>query len=208
MLKVINISYRLPSQRMLFENVSITMKQGNIIGLSGDSGLGKTTFAKIVSGYLQAEKGEINWQHRKHEASPVQLIWQHPEQAVNPKWRIDKIVKEAGELDHSLLAACNIPTDWLYRYPSQLSGGQLQRICIYRCLVTRPSYIIADEITTMLDPVAQADIWKWLIHYVRQHQIGLIIISHDVLLLEKLCDDVFHFRDLMKPTAVDGRTIY
>ncbi|UOQ85004.1 ABC transporter ATP-binding protein [Gracilibacillus salinarum] len=203
MLKVKNISYRLPNQHMLFEKVSLTMKQGYIVGLSGDSGLGKTTFAKIISGYLQAEEGEINWQIRKHEPSPVQLIWQHPEQAVNPRWRIEKIIKEAGELDQSLLAACNIPTEWLHRYPSQLSGGQLQRVCIYRCLVTKPSYIIADEITTMLDPVAQADIWKWLIHYVRNKQIGLMIICHDELLLEKLCDDVIHFRDLMKPTAVD-----
>ncbi|MGN8646442.1 ABC transporter ATP-binding protein [Gracilibacillus sp. HCP3S3_G5_1] len=193
MLKIANLSYTLPNQKHLFRHISFTLNEGEIVGLRGASGVGKTTFAKVITGYLPAHSGEINWIPEKNKPNPVQLIWQHPEQSVNPKWRLQKVLEEAGEIDNELLDDLKIPFEWLLRYPYQLSGGQLQRICIARCLLTNPSYIIADEITTMLDSVAQADIWKLLTKYVKKNKVGLMIISHDHLLLANLCEKVIDF---------------
>ncbi|QGH33834.1 ATP-binding cassette domain-containing protein [Gracilibacillus salitolerans] len=200
MLKVEKLSYTLPNRKTLFRDISLTLAKGEIVGLSGASGVGKTTFAKVITGYLSAESGEINYKPVKNKPYPVQLIWQHPEQSVNPKWRLQKVLEEAGEINKQLLDQLNIPFEWLPRYPHQLSGGQLQRICIARCLLTNPSYIIADEMTTMLDPIAQAEIWQLVTEYVKNNKVGLLIISHDRLLLDNLCEKVIDFTQFVKPT--------
>ncbi|MGP4042458.1 ABC transporter ATP-binding protein [Gracilibacillus sp. D59] len=200
MLEVAKLSYTLPNRTTLFRDISLTLDEGEIVGLIGASGLGKTTFAKVITGYLPAQSGEVNCKPLKNKPNPVQLIWQHPEQSVNPKWRIHKVLEEAGEIDRQLLDELNIPFEWLHRYPHQLSGGQQQRICIARCLLTTPSYIIADEITTMLDPIAQAEIWKLVTEYVKKHKVGLLIISHDHTLLDKLCEKIIDFTQFVKPT--------
>ncbi len=194
MLRVEDISYTLLNKQTLFRNFSMTINNGEIIGISGKSGLGKTTLAKIIAGYLRADQGKINVQHEKGKPYPVQLIWQHPEQAVNPKWRIHKILEEAGVPDQTIMKKLKIAPEWLYRYPEQLSGGELQRVCIARCLLAQPSFIIADEITTMLDPLSQAEIFKILLEYVQQNKIGLLIISHDKVLLDKICHKVIDFK--------------
>ncbi|WP_058306536.1 ABC transporter ATP-binding protein [Gracilibacillus massiliensis] len=199
MLKIKDISYTLPNHLSLFRNISLSINSEEIIGLSGKSGLGKTTLAKIVAGYIRADHGDINVQQKKDKPHPVQLIWQNPEQAVNPKWRIDKILAEAGTLDPSIIKKLKISEEWLHRYPEQLSGGELQRVCIARCLLARPEFIIADEMTTMLDPISQAEIFKMLLEHVQTNHIGLLIISHDKILLNNLCDKVIDFKQLMKP---------
>ncbi|WP_208586978.1 ABC transporter ATP-binding protein [Gracilibacillus suaedae] len=202
MLEITNLSFTLPNQQTLFRNVSLTLHEGEIVGISGASGLGKTTFAKVVTGYLPAESGEINCKRLKNTPHPIQLIWQHPEQAVNPKWRIRKVLEEAGPIDKKLLEELQIPLEWLQRYPHQLSGGQLQRICIARCLLTNPTYIIADEMTTMLDPIAQVEIWHLIMNHIKEKKIGLLIISHDHLLLDNLCENIIDFTQYVKP--LDG----
>ncbi|SHN22355.1 ABC transporter ATP-binding protein [Gracilibacillus kekensis] len=194
MLKIEGVSYTLPDDVPLFQNFSMTVNNGEILGLSGKSGIGKTTLAKIIAGYLRADHGQINVQQMKGKSHSVQLIWQHPEQAVNPKWRIDKTLEEAGVPDQSIIKKLNILPEWLYRYPKQLSGGELQRVCIARCLLAQPEFIIADEITTMLDPISQAEIFKILTEHVQQNKIGLVIISHDTVLLDNLCHKVIDFK--------------
>ncbi|GAE91897.1 dipeptide transport ATP-binding protein DppF [Gracilibacillus boraciitolerans JCM 21714] len=206
MLKIDNISYSLPNGQALFKNMSMIIEYGEIIGISGASGIGKTTFSKVVAGYISQETGDINWKQKKHKAHPIQLIWQHPELAVNPKWRIQKILEEAGSLDASLLIDLNISLEWLNRYPYQLSGGgELQRVCIARCLLAKPKFIIADEITSMLDAISQAEIWKVLLDYVKKNNVGLVIISHDKILLDKLCNKILDFSELMKPIKQKNR---
>lgn len=197
MLAIKNLTYTLPNKTMI-ENFDFVMDKGEVVGLTGESGIGKTTLARLMAGYLSPDSGTIEPKQQKRKAHPIQLIWQHPEQAVHPKWRMEKVLREAGDYHPSLLKDLQIETDWLNRYADQLSGGQLQRICIARCLLADPQYIIADEITTMLDSISQAEIWKILLHYVREKDVGLVVISHDYLLLEKLCNGIIDFQPFVK----------
>ncbi|SER48034.1 peptide/nickel transport system ATP-binding protein [Gracilibacillus ureilyticus] len=193
MLTAKNISYYVDKSTPLFRNLEFSINKGEIIGLMGRSGAGKTTFAKILAGYDVPDEGEVSIKQKKGEPHPVQLIWQHPEQAVNPKWRIEKVLREAGEPDSEIVELFGIEKEWLKRFPLQLSGGELQRVCIARCLLTNPNYIIADEMTTMLDPISQAAIWKAFIKIAKQRKIGLLVISHDRHLLERLCGKILTF---------------
>ncbi len=162
----------------------------------GKSGAGKTTLAKILAGFLLPSSGEVIPPKERDGVASIQLIWQHPEQAVNPKWRVRKILEEAGEINQGLLQQFNIPSEWLQRFPQQLSGGELQRICIVRCLMVNPSYIIADEMTSMLDPVSQAEIWKQFMHIVEANNTGLLVISHERKLLERITDHILDIEEL------------
>ncbi|MFC4386804.1 ABC transporter ATP-binding protein [Gracilibacillus marinus] len=197
MLTLSDISYKYRSNQIVFEHVSFAIDQGEIVGLIGRSGVGKTTLAKIIAGYLRPIAGHLSITQEKGKAHPVQLIWQHPEEAVNPKWRIKRILTEVGPINEDLLALFQIDRAWLERFPNQLSGGQLQRICIVRALMTNPSYIIADEMTTMLDPITQVTIWKAFLSYVRSRNIGVLIISHDQALLGHVATRIVTFEKLL-----------
>ena len=89
------------------------------------------------------------------------MIYQHPEKAVNPRWKLKKTVTEAWEPDDALLRELRINKDlWYSRWPNELSGGELQRFCVARVLGPKTEFIIADEMSTMLDAITQAQIWN------------------------------------------------
>lgn len=91
------------------------------------------------------------------------------------------------------MAAFDVRPEWLERYPCELSGGQLARICLVRALGPAVRYLIADEITTMLDALTQARIWKALVRYTADRGIGMLVISHDSALLGRLCHRISRF---------------
>lgn len=196
MLEVKNVSYRYPSGPRLFKHVNISIHPGEIIGLYGLSGSGKTTLAKIIAGYLKPDEGKI-LHHGKQilpkNQNPVQLVWQHPEKAINPRWRMEKVLKEAGNINENLKKELGIKQEWLSRWPSELSGGELQRFCLARALSEETKYIIADEITTMLDAITQAHIWHTLLDHIQRQHIGMLVISHDQSLLQQVSHKVIEF---------------
>lgn len=199
MLHVHQISYAKNNQRIL-EQLSFRMKPGEIIGVMGESGVGKTTFGKILGNYIRPDTGYIQLTNEKKGAYPVQVLFQHPEQSVNPKWRIKRVLEEAGPIDTFLLKQFRIDEEWMERFPSQLSSGQLQRVCIVRCLLTNPSYVVADEITSMLDSISQKEIWKNLLRIAKLKNIGILVISHDRILLEKICSTIYELKEFqLKP---------
>jgi peptide/nickel transport system ATP-binding protein/Fe3+-transporting ATPase len=106
---------------------------------------------------------------------------------VNPRWRIDRILREGHPPQLHHLDALGIHPGWLTRYPHELSGGELQRVAIARVLNRQTRYLIADEMTAMLDANTQALIWQVILEFARQNQVGVIAISHDKPLLERLC---------------------
>ncbi len=186
----------------LFRHVNIEISYGEILGISGYSGSGKTSLAKILSNYLQPIEGNLKVDGRRFpqkDFQPVQLIYQHAEKAVNPKWRMSDVLNESYRPDEQILARFGIKKEWMTRFPIELSGGELQRFCIVRALHPATKYIIADEMTTMLDAITQAEIWSELLSICKERQIGLAIISHEAALLARLCDRVVSLKQLKDP---------
>jgi peptide/nickel transport system ATP-binding protein len=194
MLKAEGVAFRYGDQLpWVFSGLDLTLSPGEVLGLMGTSGRGKTTLARVLAGYLPPAAGRVTLDDRPlpdHGYCPVQLIFQHPELAVNPRWRIDRVLGEAFEPSEALLDALQIDRGWLTRFPNELSGGELQRIAVARALGPGTRYLIADEMTAMLDAATQAQIWHAVREHARREQLGLLLISHDAPLVERLCDRV------------------
>ena len=175
--------------------VSLQVGDGELVGLRGDSGAGKTTLGRLLAGYLTPGRGHVAVdgdpvRAGRGRACPVQLVLQHPELAVDPRWRLQEILAEAGPPDPDLLDALSIATSWERRYPSELSGGELQRVAVARALTARPRYLVADELSAMLDPLTQAQLWQVILRRVRQQRLGVLVVSHDRPLLDMVADRV------------------
>ena len=199
MLKATNINFSYDEKHKILSDVSLSLGSDEIVGLIGPSGCGKSTLSKILAGYIKQNSGEVLFENKKIERSgycPIQLIYQHPEKAVNPKWKMKQILKEGWDIDELTLEQLGIRKDWLTRWPNELSGGELQRFCIARALGPKTKYIIADEMTTMLDAITQAIIWKMIIGECKSRGIGLLVVTHNKALADKICDRIIYFEEL------------
>ncbi len=177
--------------RQILNNLSMTLTSTDRLGLIAPSGFGKTTFCKILAGYEKPDSGEVlldgkplsDWKGY----CPVQMIWQHPELSVNPRWKMGEVLKEGDQVEQRIMNGLRIEPDWLNRYPSELSGGELQRFCIARALGQRTRFLLADEISTMLDLITQSQLWNFILEEVKNREIGLLAVSHSDALLERIC---------------------
>lgn len=191
-LKATGISFRYPrSTRQVLRNVSITLDSGERLGLTAPSGYGKTTLCKILAGYEPPAAGSILLDGKPLSAfrgyCPVQLIWQHPEAALDPYLRIKDSLAEGGPVEQRILDGLGIESAWYDRFPAELSGGELQRFCIARALGRATRFLLCDEITAMLDLITQSQIWHFLLEEAMRREIGLLVISHSPSLLERIC---------------------
>lgn len=190
-LTVSNLTYSYAGKPPLFADANLTIEPGSIIGLTGPSGAGKSTFGALVAGNLKPQRGSIKMDGHvlpRRGFRPVHLIHQHPDQAVNPRWKMRSVIQESQPPTLELLQRVGIREDWLNRWPDELSGGELQRFCIARALHSETRYLIADEITAMFDAITQAEIWEMLLTAVRQTGLGMLVISHEQALLNRVCD--------------------
>lgn len=179
--------------RMLFSGFSLRVQSGERVGLFGPSGYGKSTVGKLLCNYMPPTEGQILLNGQRMPQSgymPSQLIFQHPDQAVDPNRKILSALEEGGVPEQECLDALEIEPDWLTRWPNELSGGQLQRVSVARALGPGTRFLVADEISTMLDTISQAHIWRFLMHEVVRRQLGLLVISHNMPLMERLCDRI------------------
>jgi ABC-type dipeptide/oligopeptide/nickel transport system ATPase subunit len=194
MLKAEKLAFRYSQKAAwVFQDISLTLSPGEIVGLSGPSGCGKTTLGKVLAGYLEPTEGQITLGGKvppKAGYSPVQLIFQHPELAINPRWRMNQVLDEGFSPSKELLRALGIEPGWLTRWPHELSGGELQRFAVARSLGPGTRYLIADEMTTMLDANTQAQIWQVILTEARQRSLGVLVISHEAPLLKRVCGRV------------------
>lgn len=198
-LKANNITFAYNKKREILKDVSLSLKSNEIIGLIGDSGSGKTTLCKILSGYISNYSGEVTLDDKKipdKDFYPVQLIFQHPEKTMNPKWKMEKVLNESWTPNQDLKDTFGLKDSWMTRWPNELSGGELQRFSILRALNPKTKFIIADEISTMLDAVTQVQIWEKLIDYCKEKNIGILAVSHDEELLDVICDDILQFSEI------------
>lgn len=199
-LHVKDVSSRLENGQILFKDVNFLIQPGEVVGLMGDSGAGKTTLAKIIAGYKKPLTGSIivegkNLQKLRGQ-NPIQLVWQHPEQSINPKWTMKEVLKENHSLDNEIINLLGIREEWLSRWPSELSGGELQRFSIARALGRNTRFLILDEITTMLDAITQAEIWHVILKIVKERQMGVLAISHDQALLKRISHRILDFNQM------------
>ena len=187
-----NISFQYDNgNRKILNNVSICLEQEERVGITAPSGFGKTTFCKILAGYESPDSGRVLLDGKPLSGfgayCPVQMVWQHPELSVNPRWKMGEVLKEGDQVEQRIMDGLGIEPDWLNRYPSELSGGELQRFCIARALGQRTRFLLADEISTMLDLITQSQLWNFLLEEVKNREIGLLAVSHSDSLLERIC---------------------
>ena len=160
--KNLSFSYNVKGRQIL-RQFSLSADSSERVGIIAPSGFGKTTLCKILSGY---------------------------EAPVNPRLRMKNVIEEGDRTAPELIEKLGIEPDWMNRFPTELSGGELQRFCIARALGQRTRFLLADEITTMLDLITQSQIWHFLIEETERRNIGMLVVSHSPELIKKVCTRV------------------
>jgi peptide/nickel transport system ATP-binding protein len=185
--------------KTVFSNVNISINTGDRLAIIGPSGCGKSTFARILAGFLRPSSGTVLFDGRapvEEGYNPIQLIFQHPEKAVNPRWRMARILNEAWMPPPEFLRELGIEAAWLSRFPRELSGGEIQRFAIARALGPQTRVLIADEISVMLDAITQAQIWESLLGTIEKRGLTLIVITHSPHLAKRVATRIVQFEDL------------
>lgn len=192
--------------------VSFQLKQGEVLGIVGESGSGKSTMAKLAMRMLKPEQGEIRYRgkaladYRGRDENclrkEIQMVFQDPNASLNPRLTIEQSLREPFYLhdlgssieQHEeitrLLKLVGLPVSVLHRYPHELSGGQKQRVVIARALALQPKVLIADEAVAALDASVKAQIINLLLSLREQLGLTIIFISHDLPLVQIMCDRV------------------
>lgn len=211
LLTISNVSHRYHTHPVL-ENISLTINSGESLALLGRSGCGKSTLARLLVGLERPASGDIIWQGtslaslsgamKKDFRRDIQLVFQDAISAANPRKTVREILAEP--LRHlftlsktercarieQLMRDVELESSLLEHRPPQLSGGQLQRVCLARALATRPTLLILDEAVSSLDLVLQAGIIR-LLKKLQQHSgIACLFITHDLRLVERFCQRV------------------
>ena len=205
-----NLTFRYPRRNTapVLDGISFSLRSGERVGLSAPSGRGKTTLCRLLAGWEKPDRGQVLLDGAplpRRGFCPVQLLLQHPEEAADPLLKLKAALYEAGPVNREVLEGLRIQESWLERYPSELSGGELQRICVARTLRPELKFLLCDEASAMLDLITQAQLWHFLLDYAQAHRLGLLIVSHDLSLLNRLCTRVLTWADLTRtPEKASG----
>ena len=184
----------------VLHHLDADVRPGAVTGLLGPSGSGKTTLLRVLAGLQRPTAGSITYDgaHTPPTASIAKLA-QSPRQACNPRRTLREIIAEPAravrrvvpDLD-AIAAEVGLPADLLDRYPAQVSDGQLQRACVGRILVQKPRYLLCDEPTAMLDPIASRAVIA-LIDGLVAEGVGAALVSHDHRLIRARCSAILTF---------------
>lgn len=184
-------------KRTLFSHLSFTLHKGEVLGIVGRSGIGKSTLADVLCGLLKPQSGEMIWHSQTHKKHQVLKLYQDPPEAFAPNVSLQQLLDDVidyHQLDRSqipsLLTQLSLNPEILNRTAESVSGGELQRVAILRALLLNPVLLFADEVTSRLDPITQQEVISLLIEQCRARHCGLILVSHDPYLIEKSCDQV------------------
>ena len=199
-------------QQVLFD-VSLTVKDGTCLGILGESGSGKSTMGRVLCGLLKPDSGEAvldgvsvyaSRAGRRNLQNKLSIVFQDYTTSANPRFRIRDIIgegltvqerREGKKLDRKtetsrLLELVGLPADFADRFPHELSGGQLQRVCIARAVACKPEIILFDEAISSLDAHTQVQVMDLLRELKNRLGLTYIFITHDLTSITYLCDDV------------------
>ena len=199
-------------QQVLFD-VSLTVKEGTCLGILGESGSGKSTMGRVLCGLLKPDSGEAvldgvsvyaSRAGRRNLQNKLSIVFQDYTTSANPRFRIRDIIgegltvqerREGKKLDRKaetsrLLELVGLPADFADRFPHELSGGQLQRVCIARAVACKPEIILFDEAISSLDAHTQVQVMDLLRELKDRLGLTYIFITHDLTSITYLCDDV------------------
>jgi len=207
----------LPEKKFFFRavnGVSFNMQRGEILGLAGESGCGKTTTAMLLLGLYQPSSGVILFEGKDINTlrgsalsefrRSAQLVFQDPYGSLNPRFTIRRTIEESlivnkvrGKAARNIRIITAMQRANLYplesffnKYPHELSGGERQRVCIARAIVLEPTLLVADEAVSMLDVSIRASILNLLRNLTREMKMATLYISHDLSLLGNMCDQI------------------
>jgi len=194
------------------DDVSFNIKKGEIFGLAGESGSGKTTTGRLLLRLIEATKGKIYFHGKNITSIPesemkplrrsMQIIFQDPYESLNPRMTVGDIIAEPVRLLESLgpreverrvsqmleVVELTPASEFILRYPHELSGGQRQRVAVARAFVVNPEFIVADEPVSMLDVSIRAEILRLMISLVKERNASFLYITHDLALSRHMCD--------------------
>ena len=196
----------------VLRDVTFDLRNGEILGLVGESGTGKSTLAKAILGMVRPDSGEII-----HHTKRPQMIFQDPYSSLNPAYTVAWILEEPlrifGKYDgperkrrvREILDRVELPEECLAAKPSELSGGQRQRVSIAAALIQRPKFLIADEPVSALDVTIQAQILQLLKKLNQELGLSYLFISHDLNVVYQLCDRVMVMKSgqIVEPGSVE-----
>ena len=196
----------------VLQEVSVSVERGRTVAVVGESGSGKSTLARVITGLLPPRSGEISFQEEllppalaqrtKQHLRKVQMIYQLPDVALNPRQRVRDVIgrplsfylglqgKECERRTIELLEQIELSETYIDRLPDELSGGEKQRICIARALAAKPELIICDEVTSALDTIVAKAILDLLQRLQHELQLTYLFISHDIDTVASIADQV------------------
>lgn len=206
--------FKRPDATTALQNMSLSIRSGEVLGLVGESGSGKSTLAKVVAGLVQPATGDMSFmgqplptgRHRSRRDPSrrwIQMIFQDPYSSLNNRRRISSILAEPLKvyglvsdkterlrLVGSFLELVGLPAAAMWRYPHQFSGGQRQRIAIARALIAQPEFLICDEPTSALDVSIQAQVLNLLKDLQSRFHLTILFISHNLAVVRQMADRV------------------
>lgn len=213
LIEVDNLSVTFPSERgrqlRAVDGVTFRVAQGEVLGLVGESGCGKTTIARCIAGQIAPTSGAVRFDGRElgrkraaEDRRAIQMVFQDPYSSLNPRMTVRNVLSELLRVHRlvqrsdvearctELMALVGLPRDALDGLPSQFSGGQRQRIAIARALVVEPRVIIADEPVSALDVSVQATILRLFDDLRSRLGLTVVFISHNLAVVRHLSDRV------------------
>ena len=206
-LELQNVSYRYRKGALALDDVSLSVDDGQSVGLVGESGSGKSTIVRLMLALAKPASGAVLFDGapitsatmRRFRAS-VQTVFQDPYSSLDPRQNIESIVAEplrslgiargteAKKLVAASLASVGLPADTLTRYPHEFSGGQRQRIAIARATVCHPQLLLADEPVSALDVTTRIQVIDLLAELRASTGLAILMVSHDLSAVAALCD--------------------
>jgi len=211
------------------DGVSFDIKKGEIFGLAGESGSGKTTTGRMLLRLIEPTSGKIILDNQditkipEHKLKPfrkrMQIVFQDPYESLNPRMTVFDILAEPMQIQgnhkeseiearlRKVLEDVQLvpPEEYMYRFPHELSGGQRQRVATARALVLDPEFIVADEPVSMLDVSIRAEVLNLMVDLVKKYQVSFLYITHDLALARHICDrvGVMYLGKMMELGSVD-----